>query len=133
VEISESVYIGVDYGRRRTGFALSLSGVVIPLEPLCGSTWKGIAHRLNGMVKRHGPAKIVLGLPLSAGGKPTELSMEVESLAEFLRDRGFHVELVNEVCSTQEACTPGAGGGGKDGRSDSMAAMVILKRFLGLP
>lgn len=125
--------IGVDYGRARTGFAVHLSGVVLPLDPMLNTTWEGIRERLKNIQGESGEGTVALGLPLSASGRPTLLSREVEELAEFLREKGFTVELVVETGTTAEAGRHSAGGGGRDGRLDSMAAMIILKRHLGLP
>lgn len=112
----------------------------MPQEPLLDSTWDGITRRLRDMVREDGPVTVVLGLPLTASGRHTELSREVEDLARHLEERGFRVELVNEVRSSMEASgpsagssTPEAGDRERNGRLDSVAAMVILKRYLGLP
>lgn len=125
--------IGVDYGRARTGFAVHLSGVVLPLDPMLNTTWERIRKRLESIQDENGRGTVVLGLPLSASGRPTLLSREVEVLAEFLREKGFNVELVVETGSTAEAGSHSAGVGRRDGRLDSMAAMIILKRYLGMP
>ncbi|MFO8183443.1 MAG: RuvX/YqgF family protein [Candidatus Aegiribacteria sp.] len=125
--------IGVDYGKARTGFALHMSGVVLPLEPMLNTTWEGIRERLESIHGESGRGTVVLGLPLSASGRPTQLSREVEGLAEFLRERGFSVDLVVETGSTAEAGRNTATGDRRDGRLDSMAAMIILKRYLGIP
>jgi putative Holliday junction resolvase len=125
--------IGVDYGRERTGFAVHISGVVLPLDPLTGSTWEGIFARLQAIQAENGKGNVVIGLPLSAGGRPTELSREVEGLAGFLRQKGFHVELARETGSSLEAGGTMGTTGARDGRDDSLSAMVILKRYLGIP
>lgn len=125
--------IGVDYGRARTGFAVHLSGVVLPLDPILNTTWEGIRVRLESIQGESGKGAVVLGLPLSGSGRPTLLSREVEELAEFLREKGFTVELVVETGTTAEAGRHSSGVGGRDGRLDSMAAMIILKRYLGIP
>lgn len=125
--------IGVDYGRARTGFAVHLSGVVLPLDPMLNTTWEGIRKRLESIQGDSGRGPVALGLPLSASGRPTLLSREVEKLAEYLRERGFTVELVVETGTTAEAGRYTAEGGRRDGRLDSGAAMIILKRYLGIP
>lgn len=127
------IHVGVDYGRRRTGFAVCISGVVMPREPLLDSSWDGIARRLLSMEGEGGPVTVVLGLPLSASGRPTELSLEVEGLAEHLRERGFEVRTVSEVRSSIEVPDMPERAGRRNGSLDSLAAMVILKRYLGLP
>jgi putative Holliday junction resolvase len=125
--------IGVDYGRGRTGFAVDRSGVVLPLDPLLKTTWEGISERLREIQELSGDGTVVLGLPLSASGRSTDLSREVEELARYLEGKGFAVELVRETGSSLEAGETMGRTGGRDGRDDSLAAMVILKRYIGLP
>ena len=125
--------IAVDYGRKRTGFAICLAGVVLPLPPLVETTWNGIDERLKSIQSENGNGRIILGLPLTAAGKPTELSDEVGKLAEYLTIRGFAVELVRETGSTAETEGEAPVINRRDGKRDSLAAMVILKRYLGMP
>lgn len=125
--------IAVDYGRKRTGFAICLSGVVMPLEPLSETTWNGISTRLKHIQDENVAGPVILGLPLTTGGKHTELSREVEKLAEYLENSGFVVELVRETGSTAETEVETGMNHRRDGRRDSIAAMIILKRYLGMP
>jgi putative holliday junction resolvase len=125
--------IGIDYGRSRTGFAVFVSGVVLPMEPLIDTTWNAIAGRVAEIQSERGTGAVVLGLPLTPSGRRTQLCDEVEALAAFLNDRGFEVELQRETGSTEEAEMQGIGNRARDGRRDSIAAMVILKRYLGMP
>ncbi len=122
----------VDYGRIRTGFAAFISGVVLPLEPLTDTSWSAIRERLAGIFRDHGPGRVVLGLPLSASGGETELSCEVRELAAWLTDSGYDVHTVNEVRSTAEALESRPSGK-RDGKTDSIAAAILLRRFLNLP
>ncbi len=125
--------IAVDYGRKRTGFAICLVGIVLPLPPLADTTWNSIEDRLKNIQNENGTGSIILGLPLSAAGKPTEMSVEVEKLADHLKTRGFTVELVRETGSTAETEGEALFNSRRDGKRDSLAAMVILKRYLGMP
>ena len=125
--------IAVDYGRKRTGFAICLAGIVLPLPPLVETTWNGIEERLKNIQSENGTGRIILGLPLSAAGKPTELSEEVGKLAKYLKTGGFIVELVRETGSTAETEGEALFNSRRDGKRDSLAAMVILKRYLGMP
>ena len=126
------VPVAVDYGRERTGFAIYLSGTVVPLEPLTGSTWSGISERLEKIREEQGEGTVVLGLPLTAGGRHTELSREVEGLTRYLKKEGFNVELVRETGTTAESARDMDITRERNGRSDSLAAMVIMKRYLGM-
>ncbi len=125
--------IAVDYGRKRTGFAICLAGIVLPLPPLVETTWNGIEERLKSIQNENGTGMVILGLPLSAAGNPTELSLEVGKLAEYLKTGGFIVELVRETGSTAETEGEALFNSRRDGKRDSLAAMVILKRYLGMP
>ncbi|MCD4701583.1 MAG: RuvX/YqgF family protein [Candidatus Aegiribacteria sp.] len=125
--------IAVDYGRKRTGFAICLVGIVLPLPPLAETTWDSIADRLKHIQNENGSGRIILGLPLTAAGKPTELSDEVEKLSGYLETRGFIVELVRETGSTLETEGDVQVNRRRDGKKDSLAAMIILKRYLGMP
>ncbi len=125
--------IAIDYGRSRTGFAICLAGIVLPLDPLLKTTWKGILNRLKDIRDENGTGRIILGLPITAAGKPTELSIEVEKLAAYLEEDGFIVELVRETGSTAEAEGETSMNRKPNGRMDSLAAMVILKRYLEIP
>lgn len=124
--------IAIDYGRKRTGFAICLSGVVLPQDPLLNTTWTMIVQRIRTLQSKYDCGTVVLGLPLSFSGKPTELSNEVEQLAEYLGREGFEVELVREISSTKEAITQ-ITDDRRDGKRDSLAAAIILKRYLGQP
>ncbi len=122
--------VGLDYGRKKTGFAIFLEGVVLPAGAVFGS-WNKILRKLEELAVRHDDIEIVLGLPLSAQGKPTELSLEVEKFAERLKESGYSVELVNEAGSSAAAVKL-MGKKDRKGHVDSLAACEILRRYLNL-
>ncbi len=122
------VLIGVDYGRKKTGFAVFREGLVLPLDAVFG-TWSKIRGKLEELTGGEDDCKVVLGLPLSSTGKPTELSLEVEKLSEWLIESGYSVELINEVGSSAAAVLL-LGKKDRKGQVDSLAACEILKRYL---
>jgi putative Holliday junction resolvase len=124
--------VAVDYGRARTGLAACLEGVPVLLEPVVGGGWRGILARLLELRDEYGGITVALGFPLSASGNPTALCDEVEKFAAFLREQDLEVALVRETGSTGEAVSAGARDR-RDGRLDSAAAAVILRRFLEIP
>ena len=121
------VLIGVDYGRKKTGFAIFREGLVLPVDAVFGS-WRKIRGRLEELAEGN-DFKVVLGLPLSASGKQTELSIEVRKLADWLIESGFVVELINEAGSSAAAAEL-LGKKDRKGQVDSLAACEILKRYL---
>ncbi|MEA3266854.1 MAG: Holliday junction resolvase RuvX, partial [Candidatus Fermentibacteria bacterium] len=94
-------------------------------------SWGKIRSRLEELSARYEGIKIILGLPVSSSGKPTELSAEVELFSLWLSESGFVVELINEVGSTVAAMQL-LGKKDRKGRVDSLAACEILKRHLNL-
>ena len=124
------VHVGVDYGRKTIGLALHREGLVLPLPELHSGGWRGLETRLRSVLEEQGEGKIVIGLPLSAGGGETEHSSEVRGLARWLRERGFDVELCEERGTTAEARSLLSGA---DGLVDSVSAVLILKRYLSIP
>ncbi|HOP26459.1 MAG TPA: RuvX/YqgF family protein [Candidatus Sabulitectum sp.] len=120
--------VALDYGRKRTGTAIQLEGLILPGEPVLGG-WDDIIQRLKELSGRHGELLVILGLPLSALGKTTELCGEVEALAARIRSAGYEVETVNEAGSTASAAAL-RGGRDRRGRVDSVAACTILQRYL---
>ena len=121
--------IAVDYGRKRVGVAVNLRGVVIPLPTLEGLSWTALSGRLKDIQRENGSGPVILGLPLTGQGRETELCGEVRKFAAFLMERGFDVKLIRETGTTLEARQ---GSGNRcGGNLDSLAASVILKRYLG--
>lgn len=123
--------VGIDYGERRVGLAICISGVVVPQQPLIDTDWEGIARRLSEIEEGYGSGRVVIGMPLAASGNRIPLCEEVERLAAFLRDRGFEVRLQRETGTTKEARLF-RDSSRRDGKTDSLAAAIVLKRYLGM-
>lgn len=123
--------MGIDYGSKRVGLAICISGVVVPQQPLLEPTWDDIVSRLRELAKGYGPGRVVLGLPLAASGNRIPMCDEVEKLAHHLRNEGFEVHLQRETGTTLEA-RKFRDSSRRDGKTDSLAAAIVLKRFLGM-
>jgi putative Holliday junction resolvase len=105
-------FLGIDYGRRRIGLALSdLSGVLArPWKTMARHGNRAdVASALAAEVARlasedGGLAGVVLGYPRTLGGDPTEQTAAVIGLAEALRTRiGVPLVLQDERLSSREA------------------------------
>ncbi|MDM7915064.1 MAG: Holliday junction resolvase RuvX [Candidatus Eisenbacteria bacterium] len=79
--------LGVDYGRRRTGFATSDPDGILasPSGFVMTRGLEDLAARVHEKAAAAGAAAIVLGDPRHASGRPGDLSPEIEDLAERLR------------------------------------------------
>ena len=129
--------IGIDYGRRRIGCAITddtgthIRGLTTidrkkksqPLLPLLE------------IITRERPGGIVVGLPLDCDEGETRMSTEVRAFAEGLRNRAaLPVYYIDESMSSKEATSLLRFRKKKDRRSkeavDRIAACIILKNFI---
>jgi putative Holliday junction resolvase len=128
--------LGVDYGRARTGLALSdpEGRLAFPLETLRPRGLDDLAARLAETAAGQDVSGIVLGYPRHLDGRPGDLAGEVEELAERLRSRGLEVILWDERLTSWEAErlareAPGRKGGRIE-NLDALAATVLLQSYL---
>lgn len=135
--------LGIDYGRRRIGLALS------DATGLLARPWKTIraeggAAKVVAALAREiaalrsdddGLAAVVLGLPRRLGGEPNDQTAAVETIAARLREAvGLPILLQDERLTSREAESRLARRE-KDWRKrraqlDAMAAAVILQDYL---
>lgn len=129
----------VDYGRRRIGLAVS-DPLRITTRGLAtlerGATVETGAASVAAALAGEGPALVVVGLPLHADGRESEMSAEVRRFAALLEAAGLHVVLHDEGLTSWEA-EEGLKGGKrsmqdlrKSGAIDQRAALGLLRSWL---
>jgi putative Holliday junction resolvase len=132
--------LGVDYGQRRVGLAVSdpTGTIAVPLETLHRRAGKRAPlTRLEAIGRDHEVAHLVVGLPLSPEGEETEWCAEVRSMGERLAARlGIDVDYVDERFTSVRAeravralGLPRKERERKD-RIDAGAAVLILQAWL---
>jgi len=130
--------LGVDYGRRRIGLAISdeMGMTVRPLGTLTRTNRQNDLRRLRELVRKHGVRRIVVGHPLNLDGTASEMTAEAERFAARVEKHlGLPVELMDERLSSWEAEQMLATRAKKNSRKrartvDETAAAVILRDFL---
>lgn len=135
--------LGIDYGERRIGLALS------DATGLLASPWKTMANDRNVgtaaqrltievnalLAEPDGLAVIVVGLPRRLSGEANEQTARVEKLVELLRrEVALPIELQDERL-TSHAADEILAGRARDWRKrkqqvDAMAAALILQDYL---
>lgn len=131
--------MGVDYGVRRTGVALSDDGGVIAFPHDTLDTTPHLVAELSEIVKEKGVGMIALGDGKGNIGQVNAVEALIVNFKEELEQAtGVPVELVGEMFSSFEA----HGRQGKESRDarktkiekgnniDAKAAAVILQRFI---
>lgn len=119
-------YLGVDYGTKRIGLAISDETGTLGLE------WQTLTPKefwknIQDIIKEQKIAKIAVGLPLNMQGVDTKKTIEVRTFAlQLEKETTASVELIDERLSSQMA---GKIAGKKKG-IDALAASIILQTFL---
>ncbi len=129
-------FLGVDYGRRRTGLALSDPDGILahPLGLLEARGLDDLAARLAEQVAAHAASAVVIGYPRRSDGSPGEIAGDVEDLITRLRQRGIDVIPWDEALTSWEAGeklrhAPIAVRRRK-GSVDETAATILLQSYL---
>jgi putative Holliday junction resolvase len=137
VIVESQRFLGVDYGRRRIGIAVSdLSGIIArPLETLNIKSIEDAVEAVYAIALREEVAAIVVGLPLAESGKPTELSEEVGEFCERLEKLvAIPVHQEDERLSSRQALgvlhAHGKKIKGNKEKIDRISAAIVLQVFL---
>ena len=124
--------LALDVGLKRIGIAYAPEGdVVIPLEAVLRKNREQAAAEVKGLLENYRIETLVIGLP-KGGSSEAEMERRIRHFAGLLEFKG-DVVFEDEYGSSHEAVeqTKGLFRHKKDGRLDSMAAKIILERWLG--
>lgn len=121
-------YAGIDIGLKRIGCAISVSsGIVNPKEAILRKNRNQAAKEVDAFLKEWDIDVLVVGYPHSS----EDMKKRVEHFVKLL-DFDKSIVFQNENLSSQEAkdMTKGEIKHKRDGRIDSIAAKIILERYL---
>ena len=120
-------FLGVDFGTKRIGLALSDEGGLMAFpKGTIPNDGKALAA-IELLVKQERVAAIVVGDAKAFGGKENDVTPEADAFADALAKIGVPVERIWEAWSSREASRFAPEG---EGHNDAAAAAVILQRFL---
>jgi putative holliday junction resolvase len=127
--------LGIDYGRRRLGLALSdeFRLTARPLAIMERTNRAADVARIRDLCRVHAVGEIVVGWPIRLDGTPGEMAQEAAQFAERLRKHlGRPVVLADERLSSWEAAQQAHSAGlRRNGKPlDDLAAAVILRDYL---
>lgn len=123
----EETLLAFDYGAKKLGVALgnTLLRQARPLEIILEATRVGRFARIEALLKRWEPQRMVVGLALSTDGSEQYASQHCRRFARQLEGRfGLPVVLVDERGSSVQAQK--ITGNDPD---DAVAAAIILQRY----
>lgn len=129
--------LGVDFGFKRIGLALTDSEVGLPhaLAPMAAAgSLKRDAAGIADVAKAQEAEAIVLGLPIEPSGEEGRMARICRQLASELEGHGFTVRLVDETMSSYAAegamIEAGVKASTRKRKLDGEAASLILERYL---
>ena len=120
--------LALDIGLKRIGIAKCIEGIVLPQKVILRKNRNQAASEVSNLVIQEKIKKLIVGLP-----SDKEMQKRIKHFVGLLELRNIEVIFVDEDFSSKEALMKMQGSKDskkKDGSLDSLAAMVILERFL---
>jgi len=121
----------IDVGLKRIGMAICLDGsIVLPQNAILRKNRNQAARDINTFLKEWEIEKLIVGLP-KGGSSEEEMERRIKHFVSLL-DLKIPVDYQDEQGTSFEAkeLTMGDFKHKKDGRLDSVAAKIILERYL---
>ena len=127
--MSETI-IAIDVGLKRIGVAISPdSKIALPSTPVLRKNRNQAANEISQILKTKNAKTLVVGIP-KGGSSEEEMSRRIRHFVSLLEFDG-EIKFIDESFSSFEADELREfSTRKKDGKLDSLAAMVILKRYL---
>jgi putative Holliday junction resolvase len=126
--------LGIDYGLKRIGLAVSDKELVLPLKTLKVKGHEQALGKIAAICQEERVDKIVLGLPLRLNGKLSKMARRVKKFGQALTSlTGLSVVYSEEQLTTKAASRllRGEKPATKGKMRDQLAAALILKDYLG--
>lgn len=131
------VVLGVDYGRRRVGLAVTDREEIIctPLATLQVKSAGDAVQQCARMVAEQGAGLVVVGMPINMDGSIGPKAKETEAFVTALRQAvpcevNTWDERLSTVTAEDALLEAGLTRGKRRARVDKVAAQVILRSFL---
>ncbi|MBQ3166652.1 Holliday junction resolvase RuvX [Campylobacter sp.] len=119
--------VAIDIGLKRIGMAVSPDGkIALPIAPILRKNRNQAAKDVSNALKDREAKILVVGLP-KGGSSEAEMERRIKHFISLL-DFDGQIYYENEAYSSLEASD--LIDDKRDGKLDSVAAMIILERFL---
>ena len=119
--------VAIDIGLKRIGVAISPDGkIALPVNPILRKNRNQAARDVSLALKQRDAKTLVIGVP-KGGSSEDEMARRIAHFVSLL-DFSGEIYYQDEALSSLEAGELVSDK--RDGRFDSVAAMIILERFL---
>ncbi|MFW6414871.1 MAG: Holliday junction resolvase RuvX [Thermodesulfobacteriota bacterium] len=130
-------YLGIDFGLKRTGLALTDNAgtMAFPLKTLYKETNQQFWNELLDTIRQEKVEALVVGIPFDLYGQETETTIQAKNFSRRIQKKsGLPVYTVSETCSSIEAKEQLKQAGITKHKLnhylDQQAAVVILESYL---
>lgn len=124
--MNEAKIIAIDIGLKRIGVAFAFRSVAMPLLPIIRKNRNQAARDISRVISEYNADILVVGIPLG-GSSEDEMKRRIEHFVSLIEFNG-QIIYQDEALSSFEASDISKDQ--RDGKFDSVAAMIILKRYL---
>jgi putative Holliday junction resolvase len=126
--------LGVDYGARRIGLAVSEGSLAVPLCIIAHESRDADLERVASAARERRVAAVVVGLPLLPSGDEGEQARRTRRFGDALARRLdvpviYHDEIMSSAAA-EEATRITAARRGRHIRIDDQAAAIILQSYI---
>ena len=122
----------IDVGLKRIGVAICLDGsIVLPQDAILRKNRNQAARDINTFLKEWEIEQLIVGLP-KGGSSEEEMERRIKHFVSLLELEDISIEYQDEQGTSFEAkeLTKGVFKHKRDGKIDSIAAKIILERWL---
>lgn len=122
--------LALDLGLKRIGLALYVENIAVPLNAILRKNRNQAANEVRKLIEEHQISKLIVGLS-KGGASEVEMTKRVQYFISLLEFDG-EVIFVDEAYTSKEAQGLGvANSRKKDGKLDSLAALIMLRGYFG--
>lgn len=121
-------YLGIDYGKKRIGLAISDGSgtLAFPFAQLPAGNSQLATETIADVVKKNDVKAIIIGIPLTFGGKESAQAKEIRQFAGKLANKvELPIGFENEMLTTKIASRKG-----DSKHIDASSAAIILQSYL---
>lgn len=124
--------LALDIGLKRIGVALCIDKkVALPLNAIIRKNREQAANEVKALINEHNIALLIVGVPKGASSE-AEMTRRIAHFVALL-DFAGEVKFVDESFTSKDAQRLGAlKWGKKDGKLDSLAALVMMREYFSL-
>lgn len=130
----EKSVLGVDFGEKHIGLAVSINGLVAPFSIIEVDNLDAAIEKIVKICQQEKIEEIVCGLPLDSEGKIGPAAKKAEEFGQKLgRETGLKIIFWDETLTSEEALAKMIEAGWRQKKRrklDDIAAAIILQEYL---